>query len=70
MEIKGSGHDALCTDEFDFLYVTKVWLPKHSFHLKSQGNGYSKPTGVPRSNFLKVSNKAFKFTSLNWFYSN
>lgn len=70
MEIKGSGYDVLCTDEFDFLYVTKIWLTKHSFHLKSQGYGYSKPTEVPRGSFLKVAKKTFKFTSLNWFYSN
>lgn len=70
MEIKGSGHENLCTDEFDFLYVTKIGLTKHSFHLKSQGYGYSKPTDVPRGSFLKVANKTFKFTSPNWFYHN
>jgi hypothetical protein len=34
MEIKHSAHEDLCTDEFDFLYVTKIGLTKHSFHLK------------------------------------
>lgn len=69
MEIKGSGHDGLRTDEFDLLYVTKIWLTKHSFHLKSQGHGDSKLTDVPRGSFLKVASKTFTFASLNWFYS-
>lgn len=70
MEIKGSGHDALHTDEFDFLYVTKIWLTKHSFHLKSLGHGDSRPTDVPRGSFLKVASQTFTFASLNWSYSN
>lgn len=69
MEIKSSGHDGLRTDEFDLLYVTKIWLTKHSFHLRSQSPGDSKPTDVPRSSFLKVASKTFTFASLNWFYS-
>ena len=28
MEIKGSGHDDLCTHEYDFLYVTKNLVHK------------------------------------------
>lgn len=64
---KCSGHDDLCTHEYDFLYVTKIWFTKHSFPLKSQCHSFLKLSDLLRGGFLKVANRTSTFTSPKWF---